>query len=649
MYPYPTINLGPSFNQQKAIPSSTYSSLSSINSSQASSSNIDLSANFLQTLIPLSTITLSMATPPQSTALATSGLFPKLALLDLTAPPRFQHTVKRINDGADVNTFLTSLAYRDIGVWVMQLNRALCPRREAAVQPSVPSASAFAPPAVYSSSTSSTSPSSSLGPTTIPALSLKLPSAARERARTFSLQDVRNEAMLPASVQRVRKLLQRSEALLAQAPSEPGPAGAAHRFGNPAFRKWVALVKDAARDMMQQELGIGGGDAAEGGSDTGTETETESEKCTGNQLENQVVADSQPMTALDELASYFIGGWGSAERLDYGTGHELSFLAFLGGLWKLGFFADGEQDGPIERAIVFGIFEPYLVLVRKIILLYRLEPAGSHGVWGLDDHFFLPYIFGSAQLTRPIMASEPMPLEGSVRSAPRPSSITDSTAVATHAPHNMYYAAIAFIHAVKRGHFAEHSPVLYDVSGISAGWGKINKGMLKMFNAEVLAKFPVVQHFRFGTLFAWAPDPHAAPSISSVHLRNQPHHLFQKPSVKSGPAGIAVSSTTMSPPGGAGTMGPWAVGNSIGRGGANANAAASARAQSSGTAAWAEATRMPMPSGTSGGIPYSRISSGTAIPNTSPGTKIPSDGDGTGNGVGGSQPTQVSTRAPWSQ
>ncbi|PHH55191.1 Serine/threonine-protein phosphatase 2A activator 1 [Ceratocystis fimbriata CBS 114723] len=591
-----------------------------------------------------------MATPPQSTALATPGLFPKLALLDLTAPPRFQHTVKRINDGADVNTFLTSLAYRDIGVWIMQLNRALCPRREAAVQPSVPSASAFAPPADSSSSTSSTSPSSSISrPTAIPASSLKLPSAARERARTFSLQDVQNEAVLPASVQRVRKLLQRSEALLAQAPAEPGPAGAAHRFGNPAFRKWVALLQDAARGMMQEELGIDGGDAAECASDTGTETETESEKRTGDQLENQVASDSQPVTALDELVSYFMGGWGSAERLDYGTGHELSFLAFLGGLWKLGFFADGEQDGPIERAIVFGIFEPYLVLVRKIILLYRLEPAGSHGVWGLDDHFFLPYIFGSAQLTRPITASEPMPLEGSVRSAPRPSSITDHTAVATHAPHNMYYAAIAFIHAVKRGPFAEHSPVLYDVSGISAGWGKINKGMLKMFNAEVLAKFPVVQHFRFGTLFAWAPDPHAAPSISSVHLRNQPHHLFQKPSVKPGAAGIAVTSTTISPPGGAGTMAPWAVGNSVGRGGANANAAVSARAQPSGTAAWAEATRMPGLPMPSGGMPYSRISSGTATPNTGSGTKIPSDGDGSGNGVGGSQPIQVSTRAPWSQ
>lgn len=115
-----------------------------------------------------------------------------------------------------------------------------------------------------------------------------------------------------------------------------------------------------------------------------------------------------------------------------------------------------------------------------------------------------------------------MPLQGSVPGAPKPSDVVKASSVDMYRRSNMYFSAIGFINHVKKGPFWEHSPILFDISGITDGWGKINKGMIKMFQAEVLAKFPVVQHFPFGSLFSWLRDPEAAAPSDTVHMANQP-------------------------------------------------------------------------------------------------------------------------------
>jgi serine/threonine-protein phosphatase 2A activator len=206
---------------------------------------------------------MTSATPPKLNS---------LEILDLSSPPEFTKPAKRINEGPDVARFLTSLAYRDIGVFILQLNRALCPRH----QPSSP-----------------------------------LP-------RTFPLS---SKPPTSPSVQTLQALLAKIESFIDEAPPDPGP----RRFGNVSFRKWHTIFEERLDGLLGEGL-------------------------LGETL--------KVGKAKEEVSSYLLGGFGSVQRLDYGTGHELSFVAFLGCLWKLGYFKDGEQGGEIEREIVLKVIEP---------------------------------------------------------------------------------------------------------------------------------------------------------------------------------------------------------------------------------------------------------------------------------------------------
>jgi serine/threonine-protein phosphatase 2A activator len=88
-----------------------------------------------------------------------------------------------------------------------------------------------------------------------------------------------------------------------------------------------------------------------------------------------------PVEAIPEVKTYLLESFGSYERLDYGTGHELNFIVTLLCLFKLKIYNADDLKAAINK-----VFNRYLTLMRKIQLIYVLEPAGSHGVWGLDDY-----------------------------------------------------------------------------------------------------------------------------------------------------------------------------------------------------------------------------------------------------------------------
>ena len=133
---------------------------------------------------------------------------------------------------------------------------------------------------------------------------------------------------------------------------------------------------------------------------------------------------------------------------------------------------------------------------------------------------------------------------------------------------NLYFSAIGFIYDVKKGPFWEHSPMLYDISGVRAGWAKINKGMIKMYMAEVLSKFPVVQHFYFGSLFSWDEDPNAVLPPLTAHTSSQPSGEGSEATSLNTPSSQTLPSRTGKPPRASrtaktpspfvGTAAPWA-------------------------------------------------------------------------------------------
>ncbi|CAG9863250.1 unnamed protein product [Phyllotreta striolata] len=221
------------------------------------------------------------------------------------------------------------------------------------------------------------------------------------------------------------------------------------RFGNQAFRDWYNRLKDQAISLLHN------------------------------------VVPSHLFRAVPEITVYLVESFGNSIRIDYGTGHELSFIMFLCSFYKIGFLKFSDQPATVGK-----VFLKYLQLCRKLQKTYRMEPAGSHGVWSLDDYQFIPFIWGSSQFIGTDKFDTACFLKDNV--------------VREFASEYMFLSCIQYINEVKTGPFAEHSNQLWSISGVST-WSKINSGLIKMYKAEVLSKYPLVQHIYFGSIFTLNP------------------------------------------------------------------------------------------------------------------------------------------------
>ena len=182
-----------------------------------------------------------------------------------------------------------------------------------------------------------------------------------------------------------------------------------------------------------------------------------------------------------ELKSYFLDSFGSKMRIDYGTGHELNFLCILLILFQTGYYTEDDFS-----YVVLVVFFDYILLVRTIQKTYNQEPAGAHGVWGLDEYQFLPFLFGASQLIH-----HPDIL---------PKSIHDDLILRDNEKEYLYLSSIKHVKSVKSGgSFAEYAPMLDTISNVPI-WDKVASGLVRMYEDEVLKKYVVVQHFYFGSV-----------------------------------------------------------------------------------------------------------------------------------------------------
>ncbi|KAF5909750.1 serine/threonine-protein phosphatase 2A activator, partial [Clarias magur] len=209
---------------------------------------------------------------------------------------------------------------------------------------------------------------------------------------------------------------------------ETPPVDQPSRFGNKAYRTWYGKLEQDAEALVS------------------------------------AVLPDELGAAAPEIAVYLKEAVGNSTRIDYGTGHEAAFVAFLCCLCKIGALRVEDQ-----LAIIFKVFDRYLHVMRKLQKTYRMEPAGSQGVWGLDDFQFLPFLWGSSQLIdHPTL---------------EPRHFVEEKVVNEHHQDYMFLECIKFINEMKTGPFAEHSNQLWNISAV-ASWSKVNQGLIRMYKAE---------------------------------------------------------------------------------------------------------------------------------------------------------------------
>lgn len=262
------------------------------------------------------------------------------------------------------------------------------------------------------------------------------------------------KATIPDHVQNVRNVL---DDIRATADSTELIDSATLRFGNPAFRIFVQRMNSSLMQLLLKHI--------------------------GPEYESIFV----------ELAGYLSDSFGNETRIDYGTGHELHFIAFLCCLYDVQYFNEADLE-----SVFFDVIVPYIKFVHKLISYFKLEPAGNQGFLLPDEYQYIPFLLGSAQMISngQFGPSDLVPLDRE--------GFEYTTFLKMHADDYIIMCQLLNINQCKTGPFCQHSKMLWDISATET-CNKLYTGFFKMYKFTILAKQPMIQHFLFGTILS--PEP----------------------------------------------------------------------------------------------------------------------------------------------
>lgn len=292
-----------------------------------------------------------------------------------------------------------------------------------------------------------------------------------------------SKCFVSPSIEKLLKLLDHLQKLVELTP----PINQPQRFGNAAYKTWHKLMSESFE-----------------------------ENC----------GDLIPADAIVELKPYFVESFGNATRIDYGTGHELTFVMFIMGLFKIGALLKSD-----ELAVALKVFNKYLSFVRTLQLTYKMEPAGRWDeiawIWVMIIKFNITL---SATESGHSMIISSFHSSGEVRSWRWRKLIRWSLSRKRRLMSSRMNLCLldALIISAKwrldtlqsigemNGSLREWkccwwvqfdcSNQLWSISAVSS-WSKICQGLIKMYQKEVLSKFPVIQHILFGSIFTLNPPP----------------------------------------------------------------------------------------------------------------------------------------------